>query len=100
MLRTSLALLLATSSSLAWADNALTKKYNCTACHAEETKKVGPAYKEVAKRYAADAEAADKLAKKIKAGGMGVWGPIPMPGHPQVPDADLKEMVSYILSLK
>ena len=84
----------------AHADNALTKKYNCVACHAEGAKKVGPSYKDVAKKYAGKADAVAYLSGKIKSGGKGVWGPIPMPPHPQVADADAKAMAEYILALK
>lgn len=88
------------SAGAAFADDALLKKYNCVACHAIDKKMVGPAYKDVAKKYAGDASAADKLAKKVKAGGVGVWGQIPMPANAAVPDADIAKMVSYVLSLK
>jgi cytochrome c len=84
----------------AQADSALLKKYNCVACHAEAAKKVGPAYKDVAKKYAAKGDAVAYLSGKIKSGGKGVWGPIPMPPHPQVSDADAKAMATYILGLK
>jgi cytochrome c len=79
---------------------ALLTKYGCTACHAVDKKVVGPAYNEVAAKYKGDAGAAAKLAAKVKAGGVGVWGQVPMPPNPTVTDADLKTMVSYILSLK
>lgn len=88
------------SAGVASASDALLKKYNCVACHAIDKKVVGPAYKEVAKKYAGDATAADKLAKKIKAGGVGVWGQIPMPANPQVSDADTQALAKYVLSLK
>lgn len=78
----------------------LVKKYNCVACHADARKLVGPSYKDVAAKYAKDGGAAEKLAKKIKAGGAGVWGPIPMPAHPQVSDADALTMAKYILTIK
>ena len=82
------------------ADPALLKKYNCTACHAPAAKLVGPAYTEVAKKYAGQADAVQYLTGKIKAGGKGVWGPIPMPAHPQVSDADAKSLATYILTIK
>jgi cytochrome c len=78
----------------------LTRKYNCVACHAETTKKVGPAYQAVASKYADRADAADYLAKKIRSGGSGVWGAMPMPPHPQVPESDARAMAKYILSVK
>jgi cytochrome c len=77
----------------------LAQKYNCLACHAEDKKLVGPAYKDVAKKYKADKEAAAKLAGKVKSGGGGVWGTIPMPPN-NVPEADIKTMVDWILSLQ
>lgn len=87
-------------AGVAQADSALGKKYNCYACHAEASKKVGPAYKDVAKKYAGKADAVDYLTKKIKTGGSGVWGPIPMPPHPQVSDADAKALATYVMSVK
>lgn len=83
----------------ALADQTLAQKKNCMACHATDKKVVGPAYKDVAKKYAGqNAEA--KLVTKIKQGGSGVWGAIPMPANPQVSDAEAKQLVSWVLSLK
>ena len=79
--------------------NQLLTKYNCTACHTVNSKLVGPSYKEVAAKYAGDAGAAAKLEKKVKDGGSGVWGQIPMPPN-AVPDADLKTIVTWILAQK
>jgi cytochrome c len=79
--------------------SALATKYNCTACHTADKKLVGPSYKEIAAKYASDAGAAAKLEKKVKDGGSGVWGAIPMPPN-NVPDADLKPLVEWILSQK
>ena len=79
--------------------NQLLTKYNCTACHTVNSKLVGPSYKEVAAKYAGDAGAAAKLEKKVKDGGSGVWGQIPMPPN-NVPDADLKTIVAWILAQK
>jgi len=77
----------------------LAQKYNCLACHSEDKKLVGPAYKEIAKKYKGDAGAEKKLEGKVKAGGGGVWGTIPMPPN-NVPDADIKVLVTWILSLQ
>ena len=82
------------------ADPGLLKKYNCTACHAQAAKLVGPAYREVAKKYAGRADAVARLSAKIKSGGSGVWGPIPMPPHPQVSDADAKTLATYVMTVK
>jgi cytochrome c len=81
------------------AATALLTKYGCQACHTVDKKLVGPAYKEVAAKYAGDAGAAAKLEQKIKSGGSGVWGQIPMPPN-NVPDADLKTLVAWILAQK
>ena len=80
------------------ADEALAKKYNCLACHQVDKKVVGPSYKDVAKKYS-KADAA-KLAEKVKKGGSGVWGQVPMPPNPTVPDADLKRLADWILGMK
>ena len=84
----------------AMADEALAKSKNCMACHAVDKKVVGPAYKEVAKKYAGDAKAADMLAEKIVKGGSGVWGAIPMPANTQVNAADAKKLATWVLSQK
>lgn len=87
-------------SAPATADEALAKSKNCMACHAVDKKLVGPSYKDVAKKYAGDAKAADMLAGKIMKGGSGVWGAIPMPANPQVNDADAKKLAAWIMGLK
>ena len=83
----------------AMADEALAKAKNCMACHAIDKKLVGPAYKDVAAKYKGDAGAVDKLAAKVKAGGKGVWGQIPMPPNNVTPD-EAKKLVTWILSQK
>src|SRR5215212_12148267 len=74
------------------AAEALMTKSGCVACHAVDKKVIGPAYKDVAAKYKGDKDAATKLATKVKAGGQGVWGPVPMPPNAQVPDADIKTL--------
>lgn len=91
---------LAAVSAPAMADEALAKSKNCMACHAVDKKLVGPSYKDVAKKYAGDAKAADMLATKIIKGGSGVWGAIPMPANTQVSEADAKKLASWVLSQK
>ena len=81
-----------------FADEALAKKHNCTACHAIDKKLVGPAYKDVAAKYKGQNVAA-KLQEKVKKGGQGVWGPVPTPPNAAVPDADIKTLVDWILKL-
>jgi cytochrome c len=77
----------------------LMTKYNCQACHAVDKKLVGPGFKDIATKYAGDRSAAERLTQKIKTGGGGVWGPIPMPPN-NVPDAERNELVAWILGLK
>ena len=79
---------------------ALLAKHGCVACHAVDKKLVGPSYKEVAAKYASDKTAVDKLAKKIVAGGSGVWGAVPMPANAQVNEADSKKLAAWVLAQK
>jgi cytochrome c551/c552 len=78
---------------------AMMQKYGCAACHAVDKPVVGPAYSQVAAKYRGDNTAATKLEQKVKAGGSGVWGAVPMPPNATVPDADIKALVSWILTL-
>ena len=82
------------------AAEALAKSSGCLACHTVDKKLVGPSYKEVANRYRKDKKAEANLVKKVKAGGKGVWGDIPMPPNAHVKDADIKSIVQWILSIK
>src|SRR5258705_3194829 len=82
------------------AAEAMMQKDGCAACHGVDKKIVGPAYQEVAAKYRGDKDALAKLTQKVKAGGAGVWGAVPMPPNAQVPEADIKALVSWILSLK
>jgi len=79
---------------------AMMQKDGCAACHAVDKTIVGPAYNQVAAKYRGDKTAATRLEQKVKTGGAGVWGPVPMPPNTAVPDADIKALVSWILSLK
>jgi cytochrome c len=72
----------------------------CLACHQTDKRVVGPSFREVAAKYGADAGAMNKLATKIKQGGSGVWGAAPMPPNPVLSDADLQQLVSWILRQK
>jgi len=80
------------------ADEALAKKHNCLACHQVDKKSVGPAYKEIAKKYKGQSVAA-KLEEKVKKGGQGAWGPVPMPPNAAVPEGDIKKLVDWILKM-
>jgi len=96
--------LVAAGSAHAALDNkaaeALMTKDGCAACHAIDKKVVGPSYQEVAAKYKGDAKAAAMLVEKVKKGGTGVWGQIPMPPNAQASDADIKNLVDWILTLK
>ena len=83
----------------AQADEALAKSKNCMACHAIDKKLIGPAYKDVAAKYKGDAKAPAMLAEKIKAGGKGVWGQIPMPPNNVTPEEAAK-LAAWVLSQK
>ena len=85
-------------STPALADMALATTKNCMACHAVDKKLVGPSYKDIATKYAGQADAVDKLASKVVKGGSGVWGPVPMPANAQINDADAKKLVAWILA--
>lgn len=76
------------------------KGYTCMGCHQVEAKVVGPAFKEIAAKYKGDAQAATALAGKIKAGGAGTWGSMPMPPNPTVTDEDMKTIVNWVLALQ
>lgn len=84
----------------AFANADLAQKKNCMACHAVDKKLVGPAYKDVAAKYAGQKDAVDKLAVKVIKGGAGVWGPVPMPANTAVSDAEAKQLVQWILGQK
>ena len=84
----------------AFANEELAKKHACTACHSVDKKVVGPAFKDVAAKYKGNAKAEAMLVEKVKKGGTGVWGQVPMPPNSAVPDADIKALVKWVLSLK
>ncbi len=81
------------------ANEQLAKQKGCMACHDLKAKKVGPTYTDIAKKYAGRADAVDYLAGKIKKGGAGVWGSIPMPPQ-NVSDAEAKQIAQWIMSVK
>lgn len=81
----------------AHANLALAQKHACMACHTVDKKLVGPAYAEVAKKYAGQADAVDKVTANIKAGGSGKWGPVPMPAQAALSDADAKALATWVL---
>jgi cytochrome c len=95
------ALLAMTASAIASSGaEALAQKSGCLLCHGVDKKVVGPAYKEVAAKYKGDKTAEAKLIQKVKTGGSGAWGEMPMPPNsPQVKDEDIKTIVQWVLSL-
>ena len=98
-----LALVAAAAASFAvpaMASLELAQKNACTACHAVDKKLVGPSYKEVAAKYKGDAKAEAMLVEKVKKGGVGTWGQIPMPANANLSDADAKTLVKWVLSTK
>jgi cytochrome c len=70
----------------------------CMGCHAVDRKLVGPSFQQIAAKYKGDAQAQVKLARKVKEGGSGVWGMIPMPAHQSISDADIRAVVDWVLA--
>ena len=99
MIRAALSLsLIAALSSPAYASKDLAQKNSCMACHAVDKKLVGPAYQDIAKKYAGQKDGAATLAKSIKAGGSGKWGPVPMPAQAALSDADALTLAKWVLA--
>ena len=88
------------ASAPAWASPELAQKKNCMACHAVANKVIGPSYKDVAAKYSGQPDAVAKLSQKVLKGGSGVWGAVPMPANPQVSEAEAKQLVQWILTIK
>ena len=93
-------MLLLLLSTAAQAQVDFAQKKNCMACHQVDKKVLGPAFKDVAAKYAGQGDAVDKLAAKVMKGGAGVWGNVPMPPNPQVTETEAKQLVGWILTLK
>lgn len=88
-----------TIAAPAFASAELAKQKNCLACHATDKKLVGPPYRDVAAKYKGDKNAQAALAKKIREGGVGVWGQIPMPANPQVNEQEAQALAKWVLSM-
>lgn len=88
------------TAGAASANEELAKKSACTACHAVDKKLVGPSYKEVAAKYKGQKDAEAKLIDKVKKGGVGTWGQVPMPANAAVKDEDIKTLVKWVLATK
>src|SRR5438874_11690154 len=99
-LATLLLALAGTGTAFAAGPADLAQQKNCMACHAVDKKLVGPAYKDVAAKYAGQKDAVDKLSQKVLKGGSGVWGAVPMPANPQVSEAEAKQLVQWVLQQK
>lgn len=95
-----IAAMAALATNGAQANAELAKSKNCMACHAIANKVVGPAYKDVAAKYAGQKDAEDKLTQKVLKGGSGVWGAVPMPANAQVTEAEARTLVKWVLSQK
>ena len=80
------------------ADETAAKSNGCMACHDLDKKKVGPSFKSIASKYKGDASATDRLAKEVRTGSKGVWGPVPMPAQAKINDADLKKVLAWVLA--
>ena len=94
------AALLSTLSTPAHANQQLAQSKACMACHQVDKKVVGPSFKDISKKYAGKKGADAQLAAKVVKGGGGVWGTMPMPANPQVTEAEAKQLVKWILTLK
>jgi cytochrome c len=90
----------ALASNAAMANADLAKAKNCMTCHSVANKVVGPAFKDVAARYAGQKDAEEKLVQKVMKGGSGVWGAVPMPANTQVNEAEARTLVKWVLSQK
>lgn len=95
---TAAALTLGLSTFPALASLELAQKHACTACHAVDKKVVGPAYQDVAKKYAGQKDAVAVLSESIRKGGAGKWGPVPMPAQPALSDGDVKTLATWVLA--
>ena len=96
-------LILAAASLVAgnsFGNEALAKKNDCLGCHAIAVKLVGPAFKDVAAKYAGQSDAAERLVESIRNGSVGKWGDLPMPAHPKLSAADAKKLVEWVLKAK
>ncbi len=93
-----LGLAAALSPLAASANQALAQQKACLACHAVDKKLVGPAFQDVAKKYAGQKDAEAALARSIKAGGSGKWGPVPMPPQPTLSESEAQTLAAWVLT--
>lgn len=90
----------ALGAAQAQASEALARKNDCLGCHAVATKLVGPAYKDVAAKYAGQPDAQAQLVQSIRNGSVGKWGDLPMPAHSKLSEADAKKLAAWVLGSK
>jgi cytochrome c len=90
--------LMVSVSAPVFASKEIASKNSCMGCHAMDKKVVGPSYKDIAAKYKGQPDAVDKLVKKVRVGGGGVWGAVPMPGNSRISDADSKTVIVWILN--
>jgi cytochrome c len=88
----------AASAASAPAGYEIAKQNACLGCHTVDRKLVGPAFRDIAGKYKGDAGAQARLEKKVRDGGAGVWGVIPMPSHPRMSDGDIRTVVAWVLA--
>lgn len=87
-------------AGLSAANEALARKSDCLGCHAVAVKMVGPAFKDVAAKYAGQSDAAASISESIRIGSVGKWGDVPMPAHPKLANADIKKLAAWVLRAK
>jgi len=90
--------LMVSVSAPVFASKEIASKNSCMGCHAMDKKVVGPSYKDIAAKYKGQPDAVDKLVTKVRVGGGGVWGAVPMPGNSRISDADSKTVIVWILN--
>lgn len=100
LVNTALVLGVGLLAAQAQANEALARKNDCLGCHAVGTKLVGPAYKDVAAKYAGQADAQASLVQSIRNGSVGKWGDLPMPAHLKLSEADAKKLAAWVLASK
>lgn len=83
-----------------FANEALARKNDCLGCHAVAVKLVGPAFKDVAAKYAGQSDAVERLVESVRNGSVGKWGDLPMPAHPKLSAVDTKKLVQWVLKAK
>ena len=84
----------------AQASEKIARQAGCATCHAADKKVIGPSYKDIAAKYKGQAGAPALLAERVRKGGKGVWGAVPMPANPQVSPAEARQLATWVLTIK